>query len=63
MKILPGIFLIIKQAIRLVGLVRKLMEYGHPVFNMLNSFLDGGIISSHQNYVDSYSGEKCKEAM
>jgi hypothetical protein len=33
MKILP------KQAIRLVGLVRKLMKYGHPVFDMLNSLL------------------------
>jgi hypothetical protein len=26
-------------------------------------FTDGGIISSHQNYVDSESGEKHKEAM
>jgi hypothetical protein len=26
-------------------------------------FTDGGIISSHQNYVDGYSGEKRKEAM
>ncbi len=26
-------------------------------------FTDGCIISSHQNYVDSYSGEKQKEAM
>ncbi len=38
-KILRGFFLAIKQAIRLVGLVRKLMEYGHPVFDMLNSSL------------------------
>jgi hypothetical protein len=29
----------------------------------VKQFTDGGIISSHQNYVDSYSGEKCKEAM
>ncbi len=39
MKILPGIVLVIKLAIRLVGLVRKSMEYGHPVFDMLNSLL------------------------
>jgi hypothetical protein len=32
-------FLVIKQAIRLVGFVRKLMEYGHPVFDMLNILL------------------------
>jgi hypothetical protein len=32
-------FLVIKQAIRLVGLVRKMMEYGHPVFDILNSLL------------------------
>ena len=51
---LLGFFLVIEQEVRLVGLVRKLMEYGHPVFDMLNSlqFTDGGIISSHQNYVD-----------
>jgi hypothetical protein len=29
----------------------------------VKQFADGGIISSHQNYVDSYSGEKRKEAM
>jgi hypothetical protein len=29
----------------------------------VKQFTDGGIISSHQNYVDSESGEKCKEAM
>jgi hypothetical protein len=31
--------LVIKQEIRLVGLLRKLMEYGHQVLNMLNSLL------------------------
>ena len=39
MKILLGFFLVIKQEIRLVGLVRKLMEYGHQVSDMLNSLL------------------------
>jgi hypothetical protein len=29
----------------------------------VKQFTDGGIISSHQNYVDSESGEKRKEAM
>jgi hypothetical protein len=29
----------------------------------VKQFTDGGIISSHQNYVDSESGEKQKEAM
>ncbi len=29
----------------------------------VKQFTDGGTISSHQNYVDSYSGEKRKEAM
>jgi hypothetical protein len=29
----------------------------------VKQFTDGGIISSHQDYVDSYSGEKHKEAM
>ncbi len=29
----------------------------------VKQFTDGGIISSHQNYLDSYSGEKQKEAM
>ncbi len=29
----------------------------------VKQFTDGDIISSHQNYVDSYSGEKQKEAM
>ncbi len=39
MKILLEIILVIKQEIRLVGLVRKLMEHGHQVFDMLNSLL------------------------
>ncbi len=38
-EILPGNFLVIKQAIRLVGFVRKLMEYGHRLFDMLNGLL------------------------
>jgi hypothetical protein len=29
----------------------------------VKQFTDGGIISSHQNYLDSYSEEKQKEAM
>jgi hypothetical protein len=29
----------------------------------VKQFTDGDIILSHQNYVDSYSGAKCKEAM
>ncbi len=29
----------------------------------VKQFTDGSITSSHQNYVDSYSGEKHKEAM
>ncbi len=33
------IFLVIEQEVRLVGLVRKLMEYGHQVFDILNSSL------------------------
>ncbi len=37
--ILLGFFLVIKQEIRLVGRVRKLMEYCHQVFDMLNSLL------------------------
>jgi hypothetical protein len=28
------IFLVIEQEVRLVGIVRKLVEYGHQVFNM-----------------------------
>jgi len=36
---LLGIFLVIEQEVRLVGLVQKLMEYGHQVFDMLNSSL------------------------
>ena len=36
---LLGFVLVIKQEVRLVGLVRKLMEYGHQVFDMLNSSL------------------------
>jgi hypothetical protein len=57
-----GFFLVIEQEVRWVGLVRKVMKYGHQVFDMLNSSLMV-IISSHQNYVDSESGEKQKEAM
>ncbi len=36
---LLGFFLVKEQEVRLVSLVRKLMEYGHRVFNMLNSLL------------------------
>jgi hypothetical protein len=36
---LLGIVLVIKQEVRLVGFVRKLMECGHEVIDMLNSLL------------------------
>ncbi len=38
-RMLLEILLVIEQEVRLVGLVRKLMEYGHQVFDMLNSSL------------------------
>ncbi len=38
-RMLLGFFLVIEQEVRLVGLVRKLMEYGHRVLDMLNSLL------------------------
>ncbi len=38
-RMLLGFVLVIEQEVRLVGLVRKLMEYGHQVFDMVNSLL------------------------
>ncbi len=38
-RMLLGFFLVIEREVRLVGLVTKLMEYGHQVFDMLNSSL------------------------
>jgi hypothetical protein len=62
-KILPGNFLVIKQAIRLVGLLGKFYGIWTSSVQYVKQFTDGGIISSHQNYVINYSGEKHKEAM
>ena len=48
---------------KLVGLLGKLIEYGLQVSGFFKHLTNGGVISSHQNYVATYSGNKGKEAI
>jgi hypothetical protein len=47
----------------LVGLLGKLIEYGLQVSGFFKQLTNGGVISSHQNYVAMNSGDKQKEGM
>ena len=52
------------KTIKQIGwLCRKIDGVWSLSLRNFKQLTDGGVLSSHQNYVDSYSGDKQKEAM